>query len=159
MVGKLVRKELSVPCGADLREQVYIKAARRENPQVVPPVIVNGVDVVEFCHGRFGSCSGVVFGTAEVRISVKEYRCVVVSVKRIFDGIGVPMQVAGQLSSSSEACAQEWRLYTSVQVKSKLMQLEVSVLDSNGAVFFDIETLGECSRTVEVAVGVLVVEE
>ena len=91
---KLVRKEVSIPCGPDLREQIDVKTACRENPKVVSPVVVNGVDVMEFRHRSFRACECVIFGTAEVRVTVEEYGIVVVRIKRIAYVVCAPIEYA-----------------------------------------------------------------
>ena len=114
---------------------------------------------MELCHGGFCACTGVVFGAAQVRVTVEEYRRVVVGVQRIFGSIRVPAENVGNLSACGQPCSEERCLHASVKVQAEFVQREVAVFGLDGTAFGDVETFGECAWTVEVTIGVLVIKE
>ena len=66
----------------------------REYPKIVPPVIVNGVEVMELCHCCFGAGERVIFVTAQVRVTIKEYRGIEVRIQRVTYIVCVPVENA-----------------------------------------------------------------
>ena len=159
VVRELVRVEpLAVPGGSDLCERVHVEPARLENPESLAPVVVDGEEVVEFRHGGLGACTRVALGAAQVGVAFQHHRAVVVRIERVLFRVGAPVEYAGDFSACGEACAGERALQAPVEVDAELVDVEVPVLGLDGAAFGDVETFGECTRTVEVAVRVLVVD-
>ena len=100
MVGELVGVEpLAVPGGAHLREQVDVETAGLEYPCALAPVVVNGVEVMEFGNGGTHAGERVVFGIAQVRVTFDEYRIVVVRIERVLLGVGIPLVHAAKFAA------------------------------------------------------------
>ena len=125
----------------------------------MPPIIVNGVEVVEFCHRSLCARACVVFGAAEVRIPFEEYRCKVVRIKRIFGGVRAPVEYARDFSASGKSCVQKRSLNASVEVESEFVERKIPVIGLGDTVFRDCEALCKSAWAVEIAIGILVIKE
>ena len=116
------------------------------------PVIVNRVEVMEFCYCCLCTCESVIFIAAQVRITVEEYWGQVIRVERVAYVIGVPEE-RREFTACGKSCMEERRLHASIKVQAELVQREVSVVAFDSAVLGDIKRAG----TAKVAVGVLVI--